>query len=506
MKSADHKRPLKVFLCHAHADRDAVRVLYTRLTNDGVDAWLDKEKLLPGQDWELEIKKAVREADVVVVCLSKQFNQAGFRQKEVRLALDTAMEKPEGEIFIIPARLEECDTLESLRRWNWVDLFEVNGYEMLLRALRVRADKIGAFVKSPSLKKPPKLRPTNPANPIVIPFGESKLRDQATTTSKSKPIKIKTEVLVAIIGAIATIIAAIFGSPLIGKLFSPAPVSAFETQTADTTFLLTPPSPTQTLSLSSVPSLSSTSTLSPINTPSLTPTFSYGPVLVSDKDGAILMYVPEGDFTMGSDDNDDERPIHNIYLNSFWIDKTEVTNSMYELCVRSNVCNLPDNIDKFSNLSYTNHPVVYVSWNDASKYCSWVGRRLPTEAEWEKAARGTDARTYPWGTAGGCDQTNYIYGTWCVGGTTLVGQYETDLSPYGVYDMAGNVREWTGSLYRSYPYDPNDGRENMVSSDGAILRGGSWNLDAGFATTTFRRDAGISYSTFDIGFRCAFSP
>jgi len=136
-------RPLKVFLCHAHADRDPVHGLYTRLTQDGVDAWLDKEKLLPGQDWELEIRKAVREADVVVVCLSKQFNQAGFRQKEVRLALDTAMEKPEGEIFIIPARLEECDNLESLRRWHWVDLFEDDGYDMLVRALRVRANNIG---------------------------------------------------------------------------------------------------------------------------------------------------------------------------------------------------------------------------------------------------------------------------------------------------------------------------------------------------------------------------
>lgn len=137
------KRPLKVFLCHAHADRDPVRALYARLTQDGVDAWLDKAKLLPGQDWELEIRKAVREADVVVVCLSKQFNQAGFRQKEVRLALDTAMEKPEGEIFIIPARLEECDTLESLRKWHWVDLFEDDGYEMLMRALYARADKVG---------------------------------------------------------------------------------------------------------------------------------------------------------------------------------------------------------------------------------------------------------------------------------------------------------------------------------------------------------------------------
>ena len=140
------KHPLKVFLCHAHADRDSVRGLYTRLTQDGVDAWLDKAKLLPGQDWELEIRKAVREADVVVVCLSKQFNQAGFRQKEVKWALDTAMEQPEGEIFIIPARLDECDILKSLGKLHCVDLFENDGYDSLKRALRARADKIGATI------------------------------------------------------------------------------------------------------------------------------------------------------------------------------------------------------------------------------------------------------------------------------------------------------------------------------------------------------------------------
>lgn len=141
----ESKRPLKVFLCYAHADRDAVRGLYNHLTQDGVDAWLDKAKLLPGQDWELEIRKAVREADVVVVCLSNQFNQRGFRQKEVRLALDTAMEIPEGEIFIIPARLEECDTLESLRRLHWVDLFEDNGYKKLKQSLGLRAEQVDAI-------------------------------------------------------------------------------------------------------------------------------------------------------------------------------------------------------------------------------------------------------------------------------------------------------------------------------------------------------------------------
>lgn len=135
---------LKVFLCHARADRTVVQHLFTRLVKDGVDAWFDKEKLLPGQDWEYEIRNAVSKSDVVVVCLSKQFNQAGFRQKEVRIALDAAMEKPEGEIFIIPARLEECDGPSSLKKWHWVDMFEDDGYEMLLRALRVRADRTGA--------------------------------------------------------------------------------------------------------------------------------------------------------------------------------------------------------------------------------------------------------------------------------------------------------------------------------------------------------------------------
>ena len=160
MSDFSQKKRLKVFLCHAHADREAVIELYSRLIKSRVDAWLDKEKLLPGQDWELEIRKAVQEADVVVVCLSKQFNQAGFRQKEVRLALDTAMEKPEGEIFIVPARLEECDNLESLKKWHWVDLFADNGFGMLMLALQKRADNIGVALQlnrsMPKVTTPPK--------------------------------------------------------------------------------------------------------------------------------------------------------------------------------------------------------------------------------------------------------------------------------------------------------------------------------------------------------------
>ena len=142
------KRPLKAFLCHASGDKPLVRDLYKRLTIEGVDAWLDQEKLLPGQDWRLEIPKAVQEADVVVVCLSKRsITKEGYVQKEIKFALDIAEEKPEGTIFLIPARLEDCVVPERLNRWQWVDLYEDNGFIMLLRSLKLRADAVDATVE-----------------------------------------------------------------------------------------------------------------------------------------------------------------------------------------------------------------------------------------------------------------------------------------------------------------------------------------------------------------------
>ena len=176
-------RPLRVFLCHAHSDADAVRTLYRQLKREGIDAWLDNENLLPGVDWELEIRKAVHDSDIVIVCLSKQFDKAGFRQKEVKIALDAAMEQPEGEVFIIPARLEECETPESLKRWQWVDLFEEDGTKKLIRALNIRAERIGATLRihrenqpvAPPLKmdkpeKPGETATSSPDLPSSIPF------------------------------------------------------------------------------------------------------------------------------------------------------------------------------------------------------------------------------------------------------------------------------------------------------------------------------------------------
>jgi len=143
-------RTLRVFLCHATNDKPGVRELYRRLRSDNVDPWLDEEKLLPGQDWQLEIPQAVRASDIVIVCLSQNsINKTGYVQKELRLALDVADEQPEGTIYLIPVRLEKCEVPRRLQRWHWVDLFERNGYYRLMSALNVRARALD--ISSPKL-------------------------------------------------------------------------------------------------------------------------------------------------------------------------------------------------------------------------------------------------------------------------------------------------------------------------------------------------------------------
>lgn len=144
---SDDRRSLKVFLCHSSADKPAVRDLFHKLLKEGINPWLDEEDLLPGHEWQQEIPKAVRTSDVVIVCLSKSsISKAGYVQKEIRYALDVADEQPEGTIFIIPVKLEQCEVPERLKRWQWVNLFEERGYERLMTALQTRANMIGSSI------------------------------------------------------------------------------------------------------------------------------------------------------------------------------------------------------------------------------------------------------------------------------------------------------------------------------------------------------------------------
>ncbi len=159
-------QPLKIFLSYASGDRTEVEKLYTFLSSQGTDVWYDQEKLLPGQDWNYEIHKGLDEADVILICLSKKsVNKEGYVQKEIRLALDLALEMPDGRIFLIPARLEECELPYKLKPYQWVDLFTPNGMDKLIKSLNIRAEQVKANLLStdgspvPEIKKEKKSKP-----------------------------------------------------------------------------------------------------------------------------------------------------------------------------------------------------------------------------------------------------------------------------------------------------------------------------------------------------------
>jgi eukaryotic-like serine/threonine-protein kinase len=236
-----------------------------------------------------------------------------------------------------------------------------------------------------------------------------------------------------------------------------------------------------------------------------------GSTMFSEKDGMTLVFVPAGEFTMGSDhDYDNEAPVHTVYLDSFWIDQTELTNKMYALCVQAGVCQPPSYTSSYTRKEYygasefDDYPVIFVDWYQAKTYCEWAGRRLPTEAEWEKAARGTDERTYPWGND--APKSNLLNYDQNVGDTTEAGKYPAGASIYGALDMAGNVWEWVSSLYQPYPYSATDGREDLSSNSSRVARGGSGARDRDVVRSTFRIWDVPSDSLIGFGFRCVLSP
>ena len=189
------------------------------------------------------------------------------------------------------------------------------------------------------------------------------------------------------------------------------------------------------------------------------PTETPVPVEIKDNKNVPMRLIPAGEFTMGSNDTGDvgSRPAQTVNLEAFYIDKFEVTNEMYDACVYAVECRKPQQMGSatrntyFANPVFANYPVLYVDWKMANAYCEWRGARLPTEAEWEKAARGTDARIYPWGADE--PDCSFANNAGCVGDTAPVNQYEKGQSLYGVYGMSGNVWEWTSSLFRPYPYN-----------------------------------------------------
>lgn len=218
-----------------------------------------------------------------------------------------------------------------------------------------------------------------------------------------------------------------------------------------------------------------------------------------------MVEIPGGAVKMGSDaDGPEAKPVHQVDVATFTIDKFEVTNADFKKFVDATA--YKTDAEKGGDKAWSafaqgkdNHPVVKVSWNDATAFCKWAGKRLPTEAEWEKAARGTDGRAYPWGNDWDPKKLNGKDSG--IRGTTAVGSYPTGASPFGVDDMAGNVWEWTGSVAEHYP--GNSGASKLYGTGLYIVRGGGW-FDVKDQVASYYRNSAVPTSANDdLGFRCA---
>lgn len=229
---------------------------------------------------------------------------------------------------------------------------------------------------------------------------------------------------------------------------------------------------------------------------------------------------------MGSTEGtSDEQPVHSVYLDAYWIDRTEVTNAMYAAFLNEQGNQSegeeiwPDDDDEdiliimeggsWQPLSgYEDHPVIMVSWYGAQAYCEWAGRRMPSEAEWEKAARGTDGRMYPWGNESPSgNMANYLGGDDGNDSPASVGSYLEGVSPYGALDMAGNVAEWVNDWYVEdyYSISPKNNPAGPSSGEGRVIRGGSWAMHEDFLYSAYRSDTNPDSTSSDYGFRCAVS-
>jgi formylglycine-generating enzyme required for sulfatase activity len=448
----------QVFISYSRRDLAFAEQLADDLKNTGFDVWYDLSGIGGGARWRVEIENALRESQYVIIVLSPDSVTSEWVEREFLFASNLKRK-------IIPLLYRRCDLPLSYVNLNYVDVQGENyaqNFNVLLRALDI--DTTSSILPSPLPKR------------------------SSRGTSRTRNI--------ALAGVGILIVFVLIASPFIKGMLVPGPSPTIPMETMQEMTASIPTSTTLEPNLPPAEEVTSTVTSSP--------TEIYGI--------AGMVLVPEGIFTMGDNNRDvGEGPAHSVYLDAYYIDRYEVTNEQYMDCVDEKKCDWPANISSktrpgyYGNPEFGDFPVIYVSWDMARAFCTWRGVRLPTEAEWEKAARGVDSRSYPWGeTDVDCSRANYNA---CGGDTVEVGSYESGKSPYEMYDMAGNVWEWVADWYQEDYYatlgnNPSNPPGPAAGSE-RVIRGGSWTNTPNTISTTIRNSSDPSKIYNIVGFRCA---
>jgi len=518
---------IDVFISHSSKDKLVADAICAGLEAKGIRCWIAPRDILPGDEWTKSIVNAISTCKVFLLVFTENSNNSSQALKEVDLAVNHGK-------TLIPFRLENIQPTGSMEYYlgglHWLDA--------LSQPVEKHIEQLAKFVKnivefSNSVKEeelPGNLKPIEePKGELTEGLLEKKIsEEQKSTTSKPEPLDEEQLSKTLIEPSIQTRRnrkpAGIVNTKNLfsfkGKI-SPSHLKIIVSSLGGLAILVL------IIGMSSrwfKPKEASTVTASVIPNTITTQ--------VSNIDGMTMVYVSAGEFTMGSPEGvgwEREYPEHQVYLDAYWIDLTEVSNRMFSEFVRDT--GYKTDAEKDGNsfiyqngtgayisgadwehpkgpgstvLGLEDHPVVNVSWNDAVAYCKWAGRELPTEAQWEKAARGSEDYTYPWGnnspTSKLANYNSYI------GDSSKLGSYPGGASPYGALDMAGNVYEWVADWYgEAYsagyqinPTGPSNGFEH-------VLRGGSWYNSKNDIRTAFRSLSSSTSASNTDGFRCALT-
>ncbi len=531
----------QVFISYSRRDLPFVERLVKDLQAAGLKVWYDLSGLEVGARWGKEIQSAIQNSQYAIVVLSPHSVESEWVEREFLLANNLKLK-------IIPLLYESCNLPLWVLNLHYIDMQGKN-YESrfgeLLKALGVKSKEAASAEKSKSRKAPrplqkPTIRPVwilvlvvligltafaiwglppilANMQPTAAPTAEPTEMPTSEPTVTFTPVETITSVVVSFEGDFSA--AYCRSGPettyeVVGLLTSPGKWNATG-RDASGTWLYIENGDTPCWARLDIFKVEGDISELPVReaaVPNATSTPSIGSTWTAPTDGMVLVYVPAGDFVMGSDQygTGSSSPAHTVYLDAFWMDQTEVTNAMYTQCVAAGKCAPPTKKDSNTHPSYyvdaqfNDFPVIFVNWDMANAYCTWAGRRLPTEAEWEKAARGTDERIYPWGNSIDCTYTNYAN---CVGDAVAVASFESDKSLYGVYDMAGNLKEWVLDWYDENYYKKSPGTNPPGPDTGnfRVLRGGSFGSDGLMARAVYRFREKPSASSYSFGFRCATS-